>query len=183
MTDRITDHVGEAVDRLAHQFRKPLIEGLVGILASRAQGIEDVAWDLILKRTLQHAEGVTLDRIGAQVGAIPRPLGMDDDEYRGVIIQTAIAVNTSHGTTETVLDLLRLLGADDVAIYETGDYTLLIQYQGDLLVDDSGLIGTLIAATGPVAFSLSEVEPGGFGFDGDPDARGFDDGGLARDVV
>lgn len=42
---RIADHVGIAQSQLAEQFRdSPNLQALVGILAGRAQNLEDVFW-------------------------------------------------------------------------------------------------------------------------------------------
>ena len=178
----ITDHAGEALDRLAEQYRGQLnFASLLNAINAQTQDIEDALFEQIDGRTLASATDATLDSVGATVGCT-RPAGADDDEYRG-LIYAQIIVNTSEGTPETVYALLRQLGATAARIFEVGLYGIFLQYTGTLLLDDAGLLAALEAATPPVAMNVSEYTADAFGFDGDGDALGFDDGELARDVV
>lgn len=181
----ITDHEVAAKGRLAHQFRKPNIEALVGVTAARMQALEDAIWPLIEDRALPSAVGSLLDLIGAIVGqprSVSGPDATDDEVYRG-LIYARIAINTSYGRPEDVYSLLRLLGVTAAWINEPGCYTMQIHYKGTLLVDDDGLLAALTAATGPVTLDVVDYDIDAFGFDGDPDALGFDDGELSRSVA
>lgn len=153
---------------------------LVSTFTDQVQDLEDALYGLILGRALGWATGPALDKIGDQVGR-DRPVGATDDEYRA-LIYSQIVVNTSHGMTETVYQLMRLLGGSGLRIREPGNYSLLLQYTGTLLLGDDDLLAVLEAATPPVTLQVTEYTTGFFGFSGHAGAFGFGVGKLARSV-
>lgn len=178
MIDHELDHEDQAAERLAQQFRATDVETLVRIHGARAQGIEDVAFAMIQGRSLFGATGKTLDLWGDVVGQ-KRPLGMLDEPYRALLLGR-IVVNTSHGRTEDLLDLVRMLGADDAHPFEMRPATVVMQYQGTLVSDDTSTKTMATQATPPIVIAIDQLTSTPFGFSEDPDAYGFGVGELAR---
>jgi hypothetical protein len=162
----------------------PVIGGLVTVLAERVQGVENVACNLILGRALANATGATLDLWG-EVLDLPRsttgPDATDDGVYRALLFGQVVT-NTSAGDLESVLTLMRLLGADAVRV--TPDYPagLRMEYRGDLITGDADTMTLLVKATTAVSLTVIETTVHPFGFASDPNAYGFGDGELARSV-
>ena len=122
---RIADHAEIAVGQLAEQFRNsPNLQGLVGILAGRIQGLEDAFYSIYAGRAFPVATGDALSRWGAAVGE-PRPTSglaaISDPTYFG-LVKAKILENVSEGTPEAALGLLRDLGALGVFYGEAGNY-------------------------------------------------------------
>lgn len=186
--DQITDHEGEGLDRLAEQFRgKANITGLLTPFLSQIQELEDTLFALIEGRSVFDSTGSNLDEVGAIVGqarSTTGPDATDDEKYRALIFGR-ILINTSHGEPEKVLQLMRLLGADDVLLVEYGLASIGVQYLGELITDDADTISLLEQATGPIEIQVSEytTSPTPFGFAGTPGALGFGEGALARAVI
>src|SRR5687768_2287297 len=112
MIEKITDHETEALDRNLTQFKKkPNFEALITIACTQVQEIEDIGYDMIEKRFLVNATGVTLNKYGEMVNE-PRPFSgeasTDDDKYRTLIF-SRIAANTSFGTRPDIYNILGIL--------------------------------------------------------------------------
>jgi hypothetical protein len=185
MIEQITDHEGQARARLADQFDdKANILAVLDAFTAQVQAIEDAFWDQIAGRTVQYATGATLDAVGEMVGqprSVDGPDATDDDAYRA-LIYGRIILNTGYGTPETVYSLLRQIGATGAVLQEPGLASLRLSVIGSLLVNSANLRAILESATPPVALDLSLYDGSGspFGFDGDPDAAGFDEGELSE---
>jgi len=73
-----TDHVAQALARLAEQYRGTNVEGLVTAFAQQAQYAEDGLYALVTDTTIDAAVGVQLDVLGrivasrGRVATIPR---------------------------------------------------------------------------------------------------------------
>lgn len=165
---------------------KPNLGALITAIVDQVQDLEDALYSLILGRGLPWATGVTLERIGDQVGR-PRPAygeAATDDRAYQALIYAQIVANTSEGLTETIYSLMRLLGVDQVQITEPGNYTMVIQYAGDLLLSAPDLLAVLVAATGPVELVVTEYQADGyFGWIDDPNALGWGEGKLSRRIA
>lgn len=104
MTIEVEDHEEEAVALLLEQFKgKAAIEAWLRGLVAPLNGVESIAVDLLTKRyTIDDAEGVQLDGIGALVG-MPREDGLSDADYR-IQIRQQIAVNASNGRGDDIIN-------------------------------------------------------------------------------
>jgi hypothetical protein len=163
---------------------KPKLGALITAFTDQVQALETALYDMILGRSVGWATGATLDKVGGMVGR-PRPAyglaATDDRAYRALIYAQIIA-NTSHGTPETVYSLMRLLGATAISLAEPGDYVLMMQFSGDMLLDGADIRSVVERATPPVELIATEYVSGPFGFADDPDTLGFGDGQLARSI-
>ncbi len=75
--------------------------------------IEDVCQDLMDDRNLDSALGVQLDQLGLLVGETRK--GRNDDDYR-LAIKLRIAINTSNGTVEDVIKVIRLIFTQETEV-------------------------------------------------------------------
>ena len=116
MATQITDHVQQALDRLAQQFKgKPSVESMLSSLAGNVQEVETALWQLLTERSVDVAIGVHLDAIGEIVGQPRNALG--DEDYRR-FISARIAANRSRGTIPDVLRVANLVLNDPTAYLE-----------------------------------------------------------------
>jgi ABC-type transporter Mla MlaB component len=105
---RNNKHFHEALVRLVGPFwGRPRIAALLQSYIDQVQIVESVAWDVIDARHVDTATGVHLDTLGAIVGQ-PR-FTSDDATYRNVI-RAKIAANRSKGTTDSLINVVRLAG-------------------------------------------------------------------------
>ena len=97
----LTTHEEEALGRLASQFRNsPLLQGLIGLVGARAQGVEGAVFDLLGLRALTVATGQQLDELGEILGE--KRAGRGDDDYRvGLLLR--VRINTSGGEAEVII--------------------------------------------------------------------------------
>lgn len=101
------DHETEAVNRLPSQFKgKENVEKLARISGSRAQKIYNELLRLKYLRSLEFARKKQLDQLGSLIAAVRGNL--TDSTYRDAI-RARIKALTSHGTTEQILDIARVL--------------------------------------------------------------------------
>lgn len=103
----ITDHEGDAVDRLVEQYKdKVKTEDLVKAFAKQYQEIEDTLQTLYLQRFLDNAVGIQLDKFG-EIVVLGRN-GFGDDDYRR-LLKVKIGQNTSKGRLEQIINTTILL--------------------------------------------------------------------------
>jgi hypothetical protein len=111
MLQRNTKHFFEAIVKLVPPlWGKPRVAALIQSYLDQIQELEDATWEVLDARHVNTATGVHLDTLGAIVGQ-PR-FTSDDDVYRSVI-RAKIAANRSKGTTDSLINVVRLAG--DVA--------------------------------------------------------------------
>ncbi len=77
----------------------------------------------------------------------------DDSAYHAAV-QAQIIANTSPGTSNTLIDILKNLGATSVSYSEPGQYGVQAAYGGTLTVSGSQVAAMLTAAAPPVSLSL-----------------------------
>ena len=86
MFEKIDSHFEVAKERQVQVFRdKENINKKLEIYAERIQSLEDVLYDLLLKRGISTAEGVQLDRAGEVFGDSGSRSGKTDEEYRAFL--------------------------------------------------------------------------------------------------
>lgn len=151
----ITDHEAQAEELLLEQYKgKPRVLALLLSFIRRCQELEDAAWDVIVQRMIDHAEGAQLDAIGRIVGQVRGE--QDDDTYR-VYLTARIRVNHSVGTPNDLLDVLSLIETAAFEYTEHPPATTLILYEEPETVPQQALIDLLRAtrATGTALFILA----------------------------
>lgn len=105
-TEKIETHVADAQARLTSLFKNSEdLKTLIGLNAKRTQDVEDVLFDLLVKRMLDAAEGEQLDVLGIHVGE--DRLGRSDTDYVDAL-GVRILVNTSKGNEPRLLLIARL---------------------------------------------------------------------------
>ena len=91
----ITDFVARTGARVLSQYRRlPKFMGLVDGISGQVQAAEDALWDIVAQLSVDTAEGVWLDQLGAIVGEAR--VGENDSVYRD-LIRARIYANRSHG--------------------------------------------------------------------------------------
>lgn len=190
-----TDHGDRGVSKLLDQFQdKAFLEAVLRAFLFQVQRLENAVWEVILLRTIEAGEGMTLDYIGRIVGR-PR-LGLGDPDYR-IAIRAQIRINRSSGRPEDLIDVTRLsIPAGFTFTYdEGGTATIWIEIVEEVTFNIQVLFSNLIKAksggvrllldytTSPRedSFSFAPYDPGGvdvtdldrgFGHEGDPDLGG-----------
>lgn len=179
----ILDYEQRAIALLESQFQNsPNLHAVVRMIAREIQALEYAIWSVEVERYLGGATGAQLDQWGAIVGAARN--GVDDEVYRRVI-RARILTNMSTGTIEDLFAIYRELTNDDTASVEVlPPNTLLFStITGGVLPEY--LITLLekylrIGKKAGIRLYLVQAEEGYFGFAGNPEALGFDEGKFAR---
>ena len=104
-------HQATALNRLLEQYKdKARLKTLVDIFSEQMQEVEDVLWDLYVKRTIDAAEGDQLRILGRIVGLTK---GATADEDFRTLVRAQIKVLSSRGTYKDLLALIRLVIGTD----------------------------------------------------------------------
>jgi hypothetical protein len=124
-------HADAAVDRLALQFRKPIMMALVRAYCSPMVELEQAFVDLITLRTIDVATGATLELLAKLVGQRLIP-GLDEETLRA-FIRARIRTNRSSGLGDQILRIARLVLTDYAALPDVeaaGELSLSISNSG-----------------------------------------------------
>lgn len=186
MTTMITDMVEVALDRLLIQFKEaPLVRGLVELIVSQVQEVEQELNEMISSRTLWDGEeldgvGQTLDLWGGLLGEKRGSLS-DADFIRFIVVR--IARNSSSGTAEQLITILqRLTQADEVTLREHRSASISFEFKGgDLGSLSLGELGQIIQSSMGAGVQLSGIvqeHPNPFKLD--TPGQGLDLGQLSR---
>lgn len=101
------DHFKQALVKLVAPFwGKPRIASLLYALLRQTQILEDTIWEVSEAYQIDTADSARLDVLGRIVGQ-PR-FGFSDEEYRAVI-RGRIRAARSHGRTDDIIEMLRLV--------------------------------------------------------------------------
>lgn len=97
--------------------------------------LENIFQDLLDDRSVDTAVGVQLDQVGLLVGELRNR--RDDEEFRNAI-KLKIAVNTSSGTVEDIIRVIKLLFGEETGstVLRTGKALLTIFIDEDEPTDD-----------------------------------------------
>ena len=97
--------------------------------------LENIFQDLLDDRSVDTAVGVQLDQVGLLVGELRNR--RDDEEFRNAI-KLKIAVNTSSGTVEDIIRVIKLLFGEETGstVLRTGKALLTIFIDEDKPTDD-----------------------------------------------
>lgn len=178
--DTPVDHVAEAQEQVWNRFKKcPNFTALAKVTGKRFQILSDDLEDIRAVRDLDVATGTNLDKLGAIVGQDRE--GFSDLIYR-TLIKAKTAANRSKGTTENLIDtalILRNGVTIDITYTELFPASVQIDFLNSLeTLQHQALIADLLFLTklGGVRLVVTFSTSIPFGFDGDPDAFGFETG-------
>ena len=178
--DTPVDHVADAQEQVWNRFKKcPNISNLATVTGKRFQILSNDLEDIRAVRDLDVATGTNLDKLGAIVGQDRE--GFSDLIYR-TLIKAKTAANRSKGTTENLINTALILRNDvatDITYTELFPASVQIDFLNSLeTLQHQALIADLLFLTklGGVRLVVTFSTPTPFGFDGDPDAFGFETG-------
>lgn len=173
----ILDHADRAVVRLLQQYRDGVsVPAMVRAATAPLQELEDVLWDIRLRRAIENAEGQQLDVLGAIVGQLRE--GRTDAVYR-IWIRARMRINTGSGTPEDILQVFAAItqGSVQLVLEEQFPAALVIKVGSESIVDPAELASLLrlakAAGVGAVLESASSADTTSFAFD--PNGAGFGD--------
>lgn len=158
------------------------LKAILDALITQVEALEIAAYDMIYQLTIDTAIGDQLDVIGEWVGESRDGLG--DTEYRRYI-KARIRINKSNGTPEELIQILSDLTQAEyvqlILMYPASYYVAYALLSGLTATQHARIGSRLLDATASgVEFSLVETIPTGyFGFAGDPNSLGFNDGRFA----
>ena len=159
------------------------LRALVAALATGTQVVEDLAYTLVADRLLDTASGEALDHYGLIVGEARN--GLPDSDYRR-FIQARMMANRSRGTIDELIAIWSLAtGAEAVRYEELQPLHLIFEAERrePMSADVVRRVVRLMKDAKPAGRSLSLVEVIAgvwFGWDGDEDSTGYDDGEYSR---
>lgn len=183
----IVDHRDRAVlDLPSRDRRGPRKVALVRGIAAGVQVVEDLHHDLLLSSRLETATGWLLDVWGEIVGE-RRGAIAEHTVYRRFVMARA-QVNVCKGNADAILSIWILVMEPRSTYYRIAPPAGFILYavRSTLLDADLGRrVRRLMRDAKPAGVGMALVQsvPGYFGFDGDPDALGFDDGQLSEEIT
>lgn len=150
---------------------KDNIQKVLKIFLERLELIDQKAVQLAEMRTIINAEGDTLDEIGRQNGIYRN--GLNDPEYRAVIIILTGNGAKSGTRSEIISTLKQLFGEEGVTTYKGRNYRMDINIFNTCVEVDL-ILGEILNML-PLVTHLRVVENEGypFGFDGDEQAFGW----------
>lgn len=104
MTLETIDHTEKALSRIIDDLKRDDFEKFVAVYTEEIQELEDALIDLADQKNLDVITGIWLDFLGKLIGE-PRS-GRTDEPYRSAL-RVKIAVNTSDGTPNKIISLVR----------------------------------------------------------------------------
>ena len=181
----------DTADRVAEdtpwQFRRsddPVALARQHSISNAFQIAEDQAFDVLMSTGLDTATGNALEQWGEFAGELRG--GLVDSDYIRIIRGRVMARFSSGKITELHALVMAITEASAVRVVEVYPAGLVIEYdvqQGlsDLVISR---IVPIIQAAIPagVGHHIVQVVDPAFGFDGDPTALGFGDGGYATTI-
>lgn len=172
---KITDHIQGAKDRLRQMFKgQPGMEGLLDLVDTEIQTLEEVFFDLMEKRSLYVAEGTVLDGWGVILNTSRN--GLSDTEFRLVLLGQ-VAVNVSRGTPEDLINVFKLFTRPlYVSLLEVYPANLQLTTVGGDPIGSIADIKSAVRRAAPAGVSIDLFTTATgvpFVFDGDPDPNGL----------
>jgi len=178
---KITDHSAAALGNLLSQFRDASrLRRYISVVVDEIQRVENVSYDVLVKRLLNDAEGVVLDVIGKIVGW-PR-LHLTDDLYRKMILVAVQIYQSDALAHEAAHVVAQMVGSAVHYVAYTAHYGL----EWSVSVDSSTawlqVINSIMPRITAKGVSWELIEGGESAFTLDTDGLGLDDGELTRRV-
>lgn len=142
-----SDHTEEALTYLLQQYKggvAPTLESLISILVDQLQELEVAAFDVLLLRFQDTADGEQLDVLGRVVGEDRK--GRSDDDFRAAIT-ARIKANRSGGTVEDIIGVVLLLTSNSFEIISKPPAAFQIHFSDALSDDDATNIALMVKAS------------------------------------
>lgn len=163
--DHVDSHVDDALARFTYEYSdKPLVQGVARVWAERMQALEDSAYDLLVMRWLDDAEGEQLDRIGETVGE--GRLARSDADYR---VATKIRIGLNQGAGQAPIVIFVINELLETGVYAS-DFPAVITITTDNepinLEQQRGIVSVLPAGVGVTSYNAlqnSQVPSYGIG--------------------
>lgn len=178
------DHLEQAKHRVLLQYKeKPAFEKLLRIFVERIQVLDDILLAIMRERSIQYARGSNLDMIGRTLD-FRRINNWDDETYR-FYLRVINRVRRSYGTFKDIYEVAVLLRTESMAPIEVifpfpkaavVEIPDVLPSQEQIVAQF--LLDTVTATTGINVISYDSDEY--FGFLEDPNAKGFNEGKLAK---
>lgn len=154
---RITLHTPLALSRLIERWKnQPNLRGLLSTYTDQLQLLENVLWDVIIKRYLDFAADAQLDTLGKIVGE-PRN-GLGDPAYR-VRVRVRILINRSFGTAPDIINVLRTADPAPFHYVRYGTAAFQINYDAPPALATAGQLSRFIRQARPAGVRASIVVP------------------------
>lgn len=175
----VPDWPVRGVGRLLVAWDKPRIRALVESFGEGVQTQEDQTWDLLISTGLDEATGDALDQWGELVGEQRGSLG--DNDFRQFIMARML-VNTSSGLIDELIEILDVATQPNVRVIHASNYPsgfyLQVERHSFMSDDVSRRVARLMEDARPAGRHMSLIEAlvGGFGFEDDETAEGYDVG-------
>lgn len=169
--------------QLLRSWDKPKIRALIQALGAGVQLQEDLQWDLLVSTGLDEATGHALDQWGDLVGEQRGPLS--DQSYRQ-FIKARLLVNRSSGTVDELLEILDVATQPNVGVFHEDNLPagVYLQVERNSFMGDAEYrrVARLMEDARPGGRHLSVIEAlsGGFGFEADETAEGYNTGVYSR---
>lgn len=180
------DHIGRAFRRLLSQYRsKPRIVAFVRALARAANVCEEELFSVLISFDIDNANRNRLEIWGSLVGE--QRGGLTDDEYRR-FIKARMLVNTSNGTPDELIRILETVTYPSEVSYRDcfPACYMITALRGTPMSDIvARRVGRLMIQAKPAGIGcivIEAVSPA-FGFAGDADAGGYDEGLFSRTIT
>lgn len=154
---RITLHTPLALIRLIERWKnQPNLAALLSTYTDQLQLVENVIWDVIIKRFLDFAQDIQLDTLGALVGEARN--GLPDPQYR-VRINARILVNRSFGTPDEIIAILKLIDTAAFHLVELDTAAFQIYYDAPPSTAAALEIASLVREARPAGVRATVVMP------------------------
>ncbi len=144
----VVAHANKADSRLIERFKKAVYRAFTRAVGEEVTLAENMLWEVLISRYIDHAAGESLHFLGARVGEPWQ--GQADPEYR-VRVRARILINNSRGLPEDLLGVLRALGIAGSRYTNLGHASQRIDlgsyHENQLIrVQVAGLVGEAAAA-------------------------------------
>lgn len=170
------DIAGYMKSLLPYRWRGATTLDVIELIASFIQPVED-SYEQLRTQLNLNANDYLLDIVGSWVQQF-RDADQDSPFRARIIAQ--IVQNASGGQREDLIEVLNILGAEEIKIWALGGGWLQINYQivDQPLLDEPQVSQILNSMVTPGAIMVSSYGPRPFGFAGNPSAAGFGVGRL-----
>ncbi len=180
---QVTDVQAKGIDRLLEQYKGKInINTLLDIYLEQVQELEDVTWDVMVKRALAVATDAQLEVLGAIVGQ-PNWEGWTTEQFR-TWIGVRIRLNQSFGTAVDIIECIQLATDAEFRYVEYTSAALLVEFEElpEFVTDIMAIVHLASAAGVNVTVLFPPADGPGFRFKNDTDTddpdKGYADGSV-----
>lgn len=180
---QIVDHADRAVANLISKFDNATqLQGLVRVLVSEVQELDNTFFALISERYLSTAVGAQLDEYGKILGFDRQ--GFSDSDYRN-LLEARSLLGLAEGQIGAIVFILQKITRASFVLYmPTYPAAYIVQYTSSVYTSSSfrEIIKEFILRITPcgVLNTIVEAPDPAFGFEDDTTALGFNEGPWAE---